>query len=64
MSVIHKRGFGSMSPEQRRAIASQGGYAAQATGKVHRWTSGEASIAGKKGGLQRIANLNAKEQRS
>jgi len=35
-----------MSPEKRRAISSKGGK----SGKGHRWTSKEASEAGKKGG--------------
>lgn len=45
-----RQGFASMSPERRKEIASKGGLAAQATGKAHRWTPEEASLAGKKGG--------------
>lgn len=47
---IKNRGFGSMSPEQRREIASKGGKAAQALGTAHRFTSAEASAAGRVGG--------------
>jgi len=46
-----KRGFGAMSPERQREIASRGGKAAHAKGTAHEFTSGdEASRAGKKGG--------------
>jgi general stress protein YciG len=47
---MSNRGFASMSPEQRRAIASMGGKAAQSTGKAHRWTAESAKEAGQKGG--------------
>jgi hypothetical protein len=46
----HRRGFASMSPEKKRAIASQGGKAAHAAGRAHSWTSEEAAEAGRKGG--------------
>jgi general stress protein YciG len=52
MSDIHKRGFASMTPEQRKAVASKGGKAAWAQGVGHKWTPDEARIAGKKGGLR------------
>lgn len=45
-----KRGFAAMSPEQRKAIASKGGRAAQRRGTGHRWTKDEAVAAGAKGG--------------
>ncbi len=45
-----KRGFGAMSPEVRKAIASKGGKAAHARGTAHEWTSAEAAAAGRKGG--------------
>ena len=45
------RGFGSMSPEKKREIASKGGKAAHRLGVAHKWTSEEAQIAGRKGGL-------------
>ena len=44
------RGFGSMSPERKREIASMGGKAAHTLGTAHEWTSEEAREAGKKGG--------------
>jgi general stress protein YciG len=46
-----RRGFASMTPEQRRAIASKGGKASQATGRAHQYTTEEAKVAGAKGGL-------------
>ena len=45
-----RRGFAAMSLEQRRAIASKGGKAAQAKGTGHRYTHEEAVAAGRKGG--------------
>ena len=45
------RGFHSMDPAQRRAIASLGGKAAHRKGTAHEWTSKEAREAGRKGGL-------------
>lgn len=44
------RGFASMSPEEKRAIASKGGKAAWALGTAHRWSHDEAVAAGRKGG--------------
>ncbi len=45
-----KRGFGSMDKEKQRKIASRGGKAAHKSGKAHKWTKEEASLAGKLGG--------------
>jgi general stress protein YciG len=45
------RGFASMDPKRQKEIASKGGKAAHAKGTGHEWTSKEASVAGKKGGL-------------
>ena len=45
-----RRGFASMTPEKRRAIASKGGKAAHAAGTAQRFTPGEAAVAGAKGG--------------
>jgi len=47
-----KQGFASMTPERRKAIASQGGRAAHAHGTAHVWTSEEAARAGRIGGLK------------
>jgi general stress protein YciG len=46
-----RRGFASMSSAKQREIASKGGKAAHAKGTAHEWTSEEARIAGRKGGL-------------
>ena len=45
------RGFASMDPEKQRRIASKGGKAAHAKGVAHQWTSEQARVAGRKGGL-------------
>lgn len=45
-----RQGFGSMAPEQQRAIASKGGKAAHQKGTAHEWTSEEARNAGRLGG--------------
>jgi hypothetical protein len=45
------RGFAGMDPEKRRAICSAGGKASHAKGVGHEWTSDEARIAGKLGGM-------------
>ena len=50
-SHIYKRGFGSMTKEKQREIASKGGRAAHRKGTAHEWTSEEARSAGRKGGL-------------
>jgi len=44
------RGFASMTPEQKREIASKGGKQSHLLGKAHKWTSEEAQAAGHKGG--------------
>lgn len=51
-----KRGFASISKERQREIASMGGKAAHAAGKAHEFTSEEARVAGRKGGLARQKN--------
>lgn len=45
------RGFAAMDPQKRKAICSAGGRAAQAKPGARRWTSEEARIAGKLGGI-------------
>lgn len=45
-----RRGFASMSPEQRSKIASKGGKSAHAAGTAHKFTTDEAKNAGSKGG--------------
>jgi general stress protein YciG len=51
-----KRGFGRMSPEEQRRIASLGGLAAHQTQLAHRFTSEEARQAGKLGGARIASN--------
>ncbi len=61
-----KRGFASMSQEQRRAVAVMGGKAAHEMGKAHTWTREEAQKAGRKGGLGKnypgIPDLHARQR--
>ena len=45
-----KRGFASMTPDERRRLASLGGKAAHAKGTAHRWTREEAREMGRLGG--------------
>lgn len=45
-----KRGFGAMSAERQREIASLGGKASHAKGTGHEWTKEAAREAGRKGG--------------
>lgn len=44
------RGFASMDHEKQREFASKGGKAAHEKGTAHEFTSGEARVAGRKGG--------------
>ncbi|HVJ93443.1 MAG TPA: KGG domain-containing protein [Labilithrix sp.] len=46
-----RRGFAAMDPERVKQIASKGGRAAHAAGTAHQFSSDEARIAGKKGGM-------------
>lgn len=45
-----RRGFASLSPEERREVARKGGIAAHKMGTAHEFTSEEARDAGRKGG--------------
>jgi hypothetical protein len=45
-----KRGFASMTPAQRTAIARLGGIAAHKKKVAHEWTRAEAAAAGRIGG--------------
>lgn len=45
------RGFASMDKKRQLELASMGGKAAHAKGTAHEWTSMEARIAGRKGGM-------------
>ncbi len=48
--MARKKGFASMSKEKRQLVASLGGKTAWAKGRAHKWSSKEASIAGRLGG--------------
>ena len=45
------RGFASMDRGKQREIARKGGKAAHLKGTAHEWTSEEARLAGRKGGM-------------
>lgn len=49
LSPQKRKGFASMTPERRRAVASRGGKEAHRKGTAHEWTSETAQLAGKKG---------------
>lgn len=49
-----RRGFASMDPARVKEIASKGGVAAHEKGTAHEFTTEEARIAGKKGGLSTL----------
>lgn len=45
------RGFASMDRSKQREIAQKGGRAAHLKGTAHEWSSEEARVAGRKGGM-------------
>jgi general stress protein YciG len=45
------RGFASMDRTKQREIARKGGKAAHLKGTAHEWSSEEARLAGRKGGM-------------
>ncbi len=45
------RGFAGMDPDKVKECASKGGVVAHQRGTAHQFTSEEAKIAGRKGGL-------------
>lgn len=51
MAPTSTRGFASLTLKQRKRIASMGGKAAHAKGTGHQYTSTEAAMAGRLGGL-------------
>jgi general stress protein YciG len=57
------QGFAALPPEQRRAIARQGGLTAQAAGNAHRWTPEQARIAGRKGGQAKTRQRELERER-
>lgn len=62
MAGTSNRGFASMDANKQREIASKGGRAAHQKGTAHQWSSDEARAAGRKGGVSRSNNLNARAQ--
>jgi hypothetical protein len=56
-----RRGLGSMDAAARSRIAKLGGVAAHVARTAHEWTSEEATVAGRKGG---IASALARRARS
>ena len=58
-----KRGFAVMDPEKVKEIASRGGKAAHEQGTAHKWTSEDARVAGRLGGIachaKRVAETHA-----
>ena len=61
---VSRRGFASMDPETRRAIASLGGRAAHAAGTAHEFSKEEAAVAGAVGGWKRAAAYGSRKKRS
>lgn len=66
-----RRGFASLTKERMREVARMGGKASQAQGTGHRFTSENASAAGRKGGqavardrahMERIGRLGGKRR--
>lgn len=52
MAKKQRRGFAVMDPALQRAIASRGGKVASGpNGRGHKFTSAQAKVAGRKGGL-------------
>jgi len=47
----HLRGFALLDRTKRQKIASKGGKMAHARGVAHEWSSEQARLAGRKGGL-------------
>lgn len=60
MTTKHLRGFALLDRTKRRQIASKGGKAAHAKGVAHEWSSEQARLAGRKGGLAHHARRMAK----
>lgn len=58
--IKSKRGFASMSPEKRAAIASMGGKAVKPENRAFAKDLGLASSAGRKGGKKIRATKSAK----
>lgn len=59
---VKTRGFASLTPAQRRAVASTGGTAAHVKGVAYHWTSELAHAASLKGLARRKERKLAREQ--
>ena len=53
------RGFAAWDPEKLRATAQKGGIAAHQSGKAHQFTTEEAKVNGRLGGLATQAKYRA-----
>ena len=62
MTTKHLRGFALLDRARLRQIASRGGKAAHAKGVAHQWTSEQARIAGRKGGLAQHPRRTKQQQ--
>ena len=51
------RGFALLAPTKCQKIASKGGKMAHAKGVAHEWSSEQARLAGRKGGLAHARRL-------
>lgn len=51
-TIERLRGFAALDPLRQSELAHKGGKSAHAKGSAHEFTSAEAKIAGKKGGLR------------
>lgn len=58
-----RRGFASMSKEQRAEISRKGGRSAHAQGKAHKWNTVTAREAGRKGGAATRRKVATHESR-
>jgi uncharacterized protein len=60
------RGFASMPPELRSAVARRGGIKAHASGHAHQWDIETAKVAGRRGGYEsgKVRRRQAKEKQS
>jgi general stress protein YciG len=55
-----RRGFAAMDPKLVSELATRGGQAAHRAGTAHEFTSDEARVAGRKGGLATHAKRRAR----
>jgi general stress protein YciG len=58
-----KRGFATWDPAQHKAASKRGGISAHARGTAHEFTTDEAKVAGRKGGLKASSNRPGVDER-